>query len=268
MTSASRRTPPTSGPVRLPLLGQLGRARFALPAPGPGAPGAGHAYRRALADLTDAALVELWAHAGATTGLDLGRGVALTAVGSLGRRDGGPAADLDLLLVHDGGTFDPHQLAALADALWYPVWDSRLELDHAVRSLGECRTIASADVPAAVGLLHVRAVAGDAGLAQAASQAVLADWRSASRRRLEDLLASITERAERAGELAYLIEPDLKEARGGLRDVVVVRALTATWLTDRPHGEFDRAAAHLLDVRDALARTAGRATNRLLLAKQ
>ena len=257
-----------TGLARSPTVGELRQARLALPAPEPGEAGAGARYRRALADLTDAALADLWAGAARATGLDLDRGVALTAVGSLGRRDGGPLSDLDLLLVHDGRTLDAAALAALADALWYPLWDARLDLDHAVRSLEQCRQVASADLPAAVGLLDVRAVAGDTALAQAAAGAVLADWRRAARRRLPELLASIGERAARAGELAYLGEPDVKEARGGLRDAVVARALTASWLTDRPHGDLDDAYAHLLDVRDALTLVTGRRTTRLLLPEQ
>lgn len=239
------------------LVGDLRRARLAHPGQGPG-------YRRALADLTDAALAELWA--AATADLDVA-GVALTAVGSLGRRDGGPLADLDLLLVHDGRV-DRARLARLAESLWYPLWDAHLELDHSVRSLEQCRQVASADLPAAVGLLDLRVVAGDADVAETAGRAVLADWRSAARRRLPDLLDSVAARAGRAGELAYLIEPDLKEARGGLRDAVVVRALVASWLTDRPHGDLDRAYRHLLDVRDALARTTGRRSHVLRLAEQ
>lgn len=74
-------------------------------------------------------------------------------------------------------------------------------------------------------------------------------------------------RASRFGELAYLIGPDLKEARGGLRDAVVIDALVASWLTDRPHGALDDARAHLLDVRDALHRTTRRPSNRLVLAE-
>jgi len=257
------------GPAQLPLLGELRRARLAVPAPAPGGPDAGTAYRRRLADLTDAALAELWSHAAATTGLDLGRGAALAAVGSLGRRDGGPAADLDLVLVHDG-RLPATELAGLADALWYPLWDARLDLDHAVRTLDECRRVASADLPAAVGLLHLRTVAGDPAVGERAQEAVLADWRSGARRRLPDLLDSVAGRAERFGELAYLLEPDLKEARGGLRDAVVVDALVASWLAERPRGRLDlgRAHAHLLDVRDALALATGRATNRLVLPEQ
>ena len=72
-----------------------------------------------------------------------------------------------------------------------------------------------------------------------ATSALLTDWRAAARRRLPELLSSTRQRAERHGELAYLIEPDLKEARGGIRDAVVLSALAATWLTDRPHGAVD-----------------------------
>src|SRR5690606_24159958 len=79
-------------------------------------------------------------------------------------------------------------------------------------------------------------------------------------------LGTLRERAERSGELAYLIEPDLKEARGGIRDAVVLTALAATWLTDRPHGAVDDAYGHLLDVRDVLQVVTRRRTNRLLLA--
>jgi [protein-PII] uridylyltransferase len=75
-------------------------------------------------------------------------------------------------------------------------------------------------------------------------------------------------RAERQGELAYLIEPDLKQARGGLRDAILLSALAATWLTDRPHGDVDRAYAHLLDVRDALSLATRRHTYRLGQADQ
>ncbi|QOR72060.1 [protein-PII] uridylyltransferase [Ruania alkalisoli] len=226
--------------------------------------GHGHAYRERLAVLTDAALTELWHDATASAGIDPSTGIALTAVGSHGRRDAGPASDLDLMLVHDGRTHPAQDVAALAESLWYPIWDSGLDLDHSVRTLAECRHVASADLPAAVGLLDVRCVAGDMTVLHHARSAVLADWRASARRRLPELTGSTTERADRHGELAYLIEPDLKEARGGLRDAVVLKALAATWLTDRPHGGVDLAYEHLLDVRDALARVTGRPVNRLL----
>ncbi|WP_420114079.1 HD domain-containing protein [Pseudactinotalea sp.] len=228
----------------------------------------GGARRAALAHLVDTALLGLWAEAAEQAGVDSGTGMALAAVGSHGRRDAGPTSDLDLMLVHDGQTHSNDDIARLANALWYPIWDAGLDLDHSVRTLAQCRGVASADLPAAVGLLDVRLVAGDEAVLHRARSAVLADWRSAARRRLPELLTSTKVRAERHGELAYLIEPDLKEARGGIRDAVVLWALTATWLTDRPHGDVDAAYAQVLDVRDALASVTGRHTNRLLRVHQ
>jgi [protein-PII] uridylyltransferase len=239
--------------------------RFALADRLSGPDSDGAARRTAMSELVLRRLTELWEQA--TDGQET-PGVALGAVGSVGRGDASPASDLDLLLVHDGRGHSAAELAGLADRLWYPVWDGGLDLDHAVRSLAQCRQVASKDLPAAVGLLDLRPVAGDPGIVHRARSALLADWRSAARRRLPELLASTRQRADRHGELAYLIEPDLKEARGGIRDAVVLSALAATWLTDRPHGAVDRAHAHLLDVRDAVQTVSRRHTNRLLLADQ
>ncbi len=229
---------------------------------GPGR--SGPARRAAVVDLARDRLGRLWAWAAAD--LDP-RGIALAAVGSLGRGQLGPASDLDLVLVHDGRSRPAAEVAWLADRLWYPLWDAGVRLDHAVRSLAECRQVASRDLPAAVGWLDVTAVGGDARVVHHAASAILTDWRAAARRRLPDLLASVRDRAARAGELAYLIEPDLKDARGGIRDAVTLAALAATWLVDRPHGRVDDAVSHLLDVRDTLHVVTGRYTNRLVAAE-
>ena len=69
-------------------------------------------------------------------------GIALVAVGSLGRRELPPFGDLDLVLVHDGRP----EIASVADALWYPVWDAGVRLDHTVRSIVEAVGVASTDV--------------------------------------------------------------------------------------------------------------------------
>lgn len=188
-------------------------------------------------------------------------GLTLAAVGSVGRHTAGPYSDLDLVLLHDGSSRGKARAAEVATALWYPIWDAGLQLDHSTRSLVECRQVASKDLAAAAGLLDLRPLAGDEGLAQQARSAILADWRSAARQRLPELLSASRARAERFGELAYLIEPNLKESRGGLRDYVSLAALAATWLTDRPHGVVDEAEDFLLDVRDALHTASGRAVH-------
>ena len=252
-------------PPPRPGVRDLRRQRLALAGDLSGAGSDGVARRRAVADLVVLRLSELWESA--TADLDTA-GIALGAVGSIGRGDASPVSDLDLLLVHEGRGRSPAELARLAERLWYPIWDAGLDLDHSVRSLAQCRQVASTDLPAAVGLLELRHVAGDPVVVARAMSALLEDWRSAARRRLPELLSSTRSRADRFGELAYLIEPDLKEARGGIRDAVVLSALAATWLTDRPHGAVDAAYHHLLDVRDTVQLVTGRHTNRLLLADQ
>ncbi|MFJ5889434.1 [protein-PII] uridylyltransferase [Streptomyces californicus] len=220
--------------------------------------------RAALARLTDDWLTGLFTAAATRTGV---RGAALVAVGGYGRGELSPRSDLDLLLLHDGKA-DPAALAALADAVWYPVWDLGIALDHSVRTPAEARKTAGEDLKVQLGLLDARPVAGDLGLVASLRTAILADWRNQAAGRLPALIALGRERAERAGELPFLLEPDLKEARGGLRDATALRAVAASWVADAPREGLDRARRTLLDVRDALHLTTGRATDRLALQEQ
>ncbi|MFE5368355.1 [protein-PII] uridylyltransferase [Streptomyces mirabilis] len=217
--------------------------------------------RAALAELTDEWLTGLFG-AGAE-GL---RGVSLVAVGGYGRGELSPRSDLDLLLLHDGA--DSGTVAALADRIWYPIWDLGLALDHSVRTPGEARKTAGGDLKVQLGLLDARHIAGDLGLTAGLRTAILADWRNQAPKRLPELQELCAERAERQGELQYLLEPDLKEARGGLRDATALRAVAASWLADAPREGLADARRRLLDVRDALHLTTGRATDRLALQEQ
>ncbi|MBT2439852.1 [protein-PII] uridylyltransferase [Streptomyces sp. ISL-36] len=217
--------------------------------------------RAALARLTDDWLTGLFAAARPP------RGVALVAVGGYGRGELSPRSDLDLLLLHDG-TADAGEIATLADRIWYPVWDLGLALDHSVRTPAEARKTAGEDLKVQLGLLDARPVAGDHGLVAGLRTAVLADWRNQAPKRLPELHELCRDRAERMGELQFLLEPDLKEARGGLRDAQVLRAVAASWLADAPREGLDAARRRLLDARDALHLATGRATDRLALQEQ
>ncbi|MFD4410524.1 [protein-PII] uridylyltransferase [Streptomyces sp. NPDC058467] len=217
--------------------------------------------RAALSDLTDDWLTGLF-----TAGSEALRGVSLVAVGGYGRGELSPRSDLDLLLLHDGS--DSGAVAALADRIWYPVWDLGLALDHSVRTPTEARKTAAEDLKAQLGLLDARHLAGDLGLTAGLRTAILADWRNQAPKRLPELQELCAERAERQGELQYLLEPDLKEARGGLRDATALRAVAASWLADAPREGLTDARRRLLDVRDALHLTTGRATDRLALQEQ
>ncbi|MFG2192628.1 [protein-PII] uridylyltransferase [Streptomyces sp. NPDC048639] len=220
--------------------------------------------RSALSGLTDDWLTGLLRRGVRDTGLG---GVSLVAVGGYGRGELSPRSDLDLLLLHDGSA-DAAAVASLADRLWYPVWDLGLALDHSVRTPAEARSMAGEDLKVQLGLLDARHVAGDAGLTAGMRTAVLADWRNQALKRLPELRELCQERAERQGELQFLLEPDLKEARGGLRDVTALRAVAASWLADAPREGLEDARRRLLDVRDALHLATGRATDRLALQEQ
>ncbi|MER5531302.1 [protein-PII] uridylyltransferase [Streptomyces sp. NPDC002677] len=222
----------------------------------------GPSRRTALAELTDEWLTGLFA--AATEGIK--GGVSLVAVGGYGRGELSPRSDLDLLLLHDGG--DSGAVAAVADRLWYPVWDLGLALDHSVRTPAEARKTAGEDLKVQLGLLDARHIAGDLGLTTGLRTTILADWRNQAPKRLPELQELCLERAERHGELQYLLEPDLKEARGGLRDATTLRAVAASWLADAPREGLADARRRLLDVRDALHLATGRATDRLALQEQ
>ena len=191
-------------------------------------------------------------------------GVALVAVGGYGRRELLPGSDLDVLLLHHARP----GIAALADRIWYPIWDSGTRLDHAVRRPGDARAVARSDLRVALGLLHARHVAGDPELTGELRSGALADWRAAAGARLAELHALHAERTARSGELAFLLEPDLKDARGGLRDAEAIYAVAAAWVASGPGPRVRAAQEAILDTRHALHEVTGRASDRLVLQEQ
>ncbi|MFG1864627.1 [protein-PII] uridylyltransferase [Microbispora bryophytorum] len=191
-------------------------------------------------------------------------GVALVAVGSLGRGELAPGSDLDMVLLHNGRD----DVARIADRIWYPIWDSGIGLDHSVRTVDEAVKVAREDLKAVLGLIQARHVVGDPELTRAVREAVLAEWRADSRRRLAELRASADKRAESGGELAFLLEPDLKDARGGLRDVQAMQAVAAAWVASAPGPRVREAYELLLDIRHGLHLVTARGTDRLVLQEQ
>ena len=156
----------------------------------------------------------------------------------------------------------------MADRIWYPIWDSGTRLDHAVRTTSEARRVARNDLKVALGLLYARHVAGDPELTSALRVGALEDWRASAGTRLAELQALHVERTERSGELAFLLEPDLKEARGGLRDVHAIQAIAAAWVAPGPGPRVRAAYESIMDARHALHEITGRPTDRLVLQEQ
>lgn len=221
--------------------------------------------RSALVDLFD-----LWL---TTKGTELGigrdSGLAVVAVGGLGRKEMLPYSDLDLVLLHDD--VDPARVAEVADQLWYPLWDAHIKLDHSVRTVPQALRVASDDLIAALGMLEARHVVGDIELSNLLIGGVRREWRTGIRSRFDELLEQAETRWQRSGAIAHRAEPDLKNGRGGLRDIQLLDALAIAQLTDAmpglgpdvPGGGVKHARRRLLDVRTELHRVAGRARDQL-----
>ncbi len=180
--------------------------------------------------------------------------IALVAVGGLGRREPTLYSDLDLVLLHDGRTSD---IAALADEIWYPIWDSGVGLDHSVRTPGQALDVAEDDLKALLGLLDLRHLAGNAEMSAQLRARVVELWRKSAPKRSDDLRALSARRWALAGEGAFLLEPNLKDSRGGLRDVQSLRALALAQLVDMP-APVRVAGGELLDIRGELHRLTAR----------
>ena len=193
-------------------------------------------------------------------------GLSLVAIGGFGRGDLAPASDLDLLLLHRS-KMPPAQVA---EKLWYPIWDEGLKLGHAVRTVAEALELASEDLDTATSLLSCRHLAGDAELTAELATLAGAQWRKKAKRYLGILRTSVAARQEQAGEVAFLLEPDLKEGRGGLRDIHALRwAEQARGVLEDGDAEALAAAEHVLfDARVELHRVSKRATERLTLQDQ
>jgi [protein-PII] uridylyltransferase len=148
--------------------------------------------------------------------------IALVAVGSYGRCTLSVHSDLDVRLLSDA---DLGAVRPLAEALLYPLWDAGLNIGHQVISRDETLELARTDLPTATSLLDFRHVAGDETLTHALMQGAFDELFGPSE--LPSFLARLEkgahERHERFGGSVFLLEPDVKNGTGGLRDLDVAR---------------------------------------------
>ena len=197
---------------------------------------------------------------------NLGKEIALAAVGGYGRGELSPGSDLDILFLHSGKV-SAEDLKALVNDVLYPLWDKK-SVDHSVRTRSETRDAASSDLRVATGLLDIRFIAGNPDLVAGVQLDALDFWRKNAKENLANLHKSLQERHVRAGELAYLLEPDLKEARGGLRDIQALRAISLSAAIAVPLEKISWAEGTLNNVRESLHIASGRGKDRLLFQEQ
>ena len=223
----------------------------------------GDAFCRAYAGAADEWLTGLFNEA---TGGD-SHGLALMAVGGYGRSELCPFSDLDVVLVHKGR----RNVSATADRIWYPVWDEGITLDHSVRRPGDALELAGEDLRVALGLLDARVVCGDPKVAEPVIEGARERWARQKPPWLGVLADLVAERHRSNGDVGFLLEPDLKESHGGLRDVAALLAMMQAVPVLADYVDtvaIDSARAVLTSIRVELHRRSGREQNRLLLQEQ
>ncbi len=237
----------------------------------------GREFGNALADAVDRALTEAFDR------LERREAVALVALGSYGRQELCPGSDVDVLLVHGlRGRRSANVVRAMTEELWYPLWDAGFVTGHGARTVKDSVSLADDDLDALTALLEVRHITGDASLTSELEQKV----RQLAGRRHERMLRALADAAElrrlRPGPVAEMLEPDLKEGAGGLRDVQSLA--WAGWAFGQPGGtdalisrgylaaaDLERVSSGrelLLDLRVALQRVTTSRTDRLALQEQ
>ena len=177
--------------------------------------------------------------------LELPPGTALAATGSFARGEMTPYSDIDLLLIHPDGTQPPQ-----ADGVWYPIWDAKKRLDYAVRTPRECEEMVATDTTAALALLELCPIAGDAQLVEETIQRVRTRWRRSVPKTFNTVVDTAIARWNRSGSVVAMTRPDVKHGRGGLRDIELLKALALGNVCDAPPLEEQRRL--LLDIRTLL----------------
>ena len=198
---------------------------------------------------------------------------AVIATGGYARGVLAPGSDIDVVLLHPPKAKES-LVKEMAEALWYPLWDAGLKLSPAVHSVKSLLQLAGDDLDTATSVLTVRPLAGDPHVAAEVQRAALEQWRRRPFVWLQRLLENGHQRWKRFGDVASLLEPDLKDGRGGLRDHDMIRWALRVDRSDvaaaleAPIEDLAGPADLLLAVRCELHRTTGRATNMLLLQDQ
>ncbi len=230
------------------------------------------------ADIVDAMMAKLYA---ATSFQRHGTALLMGAVGGYGRRLLGLRSDLDVCFVTEGST---EGLLPLVEAMLYPLWDAGLSVGHHVIGISDVPAEAADDLPTATGLLDFRPLAGNVALAQKLRQILSARVFNDScvPSFIARLEAHAAARHEHFGDSVYLLEPDVKNGTGGLRDLdfalwaALARFGTsdlgllsaAGVLTKQRLQETQRAVDFLWTVRNHLHHIARRRSDRLTFAEQ
>lgn len=183
---------------------------------------------RGLSDAMDRAVRRIW------DSLDPPGASALVATGGYGRREMSPHSDVDVIVIHAKKT-DPTEAAK---AVAYQLWDAGLELGYAIHTVKEAAKLAKGRLDSEGAFLDSRLIAGDQALFEEFDASVGRNGKT-SKSFLARVVEATRARHAASGDAGAELEPDLKDGRGGLRDLTVLR-----WLdpTTADTGYFENAA--------------------------
>ena len=144
--------------------------------------------------------------------------LAIVAVGGYGRGTLAPGSDIDLLFLTP--SIEERRVGEVVEFLLYALWDARQKVGHATRTVADCVRLAKTDNTIMTAVLEARFICGDAALfAELQSQYRSGILQKEARRFVTDKLAERDNRHAKSGESRYAVEPDLKDGKGGLRDL-------------------------------------------------
>ncbi|WP_199554648.1 [protein-PII] uridylyltransferase [Sandaracinobacteroides hominis] len=207
--------------------------------------------------------------------------ICMVAVGGYGRAEMAPYSDVDLMFLSP--LRNTAWVEQVVEAILYILWDLGLKVGHSTRTIDDMIRMAKSDLSVKTALLEARYLWGDQELYDEASRRFQREIVAGQAR--EYVIAKLAERDDRhrrMGDSRYMVEPNIKDGKGGLRDLQTLfwigkfsmQVQTAAELVDKglfsaeEYRQFQRAQNHLWAVRINLHDLAGRAEERLTFDMQ
>jgi [protein-PII] uridylyltransferase len=179
---------------------------------------------QAITAMTDALVVRLFTSLSEDLKMPKGGELALVAVGGYGRGELNPFSDIDLMFLYSGK--DSKRVEEVANRLLYFLWDLRLDVGYSVRTLADCVEMAANDNTVKTALLDARLLTGPETLFKELKKVMVSQvLAKRSDAFITEKLEESAKRREKYGSSVYILEPNLKEGEGCLRDLH-----TAMWV--------------------------------------
>jgi [protein-PII] uridylyltransferase len=159
--------------------------------------------------------------------------IALVATGGYGRGELNPYSDIDLMFLYSGK--NGRRVEDVANKILYFLWDMKLDVGYSVRTIRDCVDMANSDTTVKTALLDTRFLSGSKALFQDLHKMTLTHiMAKGSDAFIRQKVAELEQRREKYGSSVYILEPNIKEGEGGLRDLH-----TALWVAKVKYKVFE-----------------------------